>query len=139
MIPLRPRPRLEHDTPPRNSQPRHQLHIQPLRLLSISPEQTPALSLPNHKTSHELFIRRRPAVFKIHSSESLVARVIAIKGAVLVQQVAFCDKTGIDIAVFQVDRLLSCVQNVWDLLASVLTHGALEDKEMAVGEDDVAA
>ena len=68
-----------------------------------------------------------------------MTRVITIEGAVLVQQVAFCDKTGIDVAVFQVNGLLSCVQNVWDLFAGVLAHGALEDEKVTAGKDDVAA
>ena len=31
------------------------------------------------------------------------------------------------------------MQDVWDLFAGALTHSALEDEEVAMGEDDMAA
>lgn len=67
-----------------------------------------------------------------------MARVIAIKGPVLVEEVAFGNEPTVNIAVTEVDGCLALVLDVRDLGAGTGTDGGMEDEEVAVGEDDAA-
>lgn len=67
------------------------------------------------------------------------ARVVAIEGAISVEEVIFRDEAAVDVAVLQGDGGLFFLMDVWHLLAGTFADGGLEDVEGAVDEEDAAA
>ena len=54
--------------------------------------------------------------------------VIAIKGPILVEEVAFSDKTAVNVAILKVDDGLAFVLDMRDLFASAFAEFAMEDE-----------
>lgn len=69
----------------------------------------------------------------------MMARVITVESLVLVKEITFSDEAAINIAILQVDRILAFVLDVADLLARFLAERAMENKKLAVTENDAAS
>lgn len=63
---------------------------------------------------------------------------VAIEGSILVEQVAFGDKTTVDVAVLKVDGSLALVLDMGDFFAGSFAEFAVEDEQLAVAKDDAA-
>lgn len=54
--------------------------------------------------------------------------VIAIEGPILVEEIAFSDKTAVNITILKVDDGLAFVLDMRDLFASTFAEFAMEDE-----------
>lgn len=84
-------------------------------------------SMPDDKASHGIFIRRCPAIFQVHARQGMSARVVAVKGAILVEEIVFGDETTVQVTVLKSDGVLLLVMDMWNLLPSDLSNRSLKD------------
>jgi hypothetical protein len=69
----------------------------------------------------------------------MMAWVVAIEGLVLIEKIAFCDQTAVDVAIFENDGGLALVLDVGDFFAGKFAECAMEDEKFAVTKNDSAA
>lgn len=68
-----------------------------------------------------------------------MARVVAVECLVLIEEIALGHETAVDVAVFEIDHVLTFVVDVWDFFSRALAERALEDEEIAVAENHATA
>lgn len=57
----------------------------------------------------------------------MVTWMIDIKGSVLVEEITFCSKAAVNVAIIKVDGCLAVVLNVRDFITVTITNGPMVD------------
>ncbi|KAL8894858.1 MAG: hypothetical protein Q9207_008387, partial [Kuettlingeria erythrocarpa] len=95
-------------------------------------------SMPNDETGHCILVRARPPVLQIDPRKGVVAGVITVKGAILVEEIAFGNEPAIDVAIAEVDGCLAIVLDVGHFFTGAFAESGVKDMKAAVGENNVA-
>lgn len=67
-----------------------------------------------------------------------MARMVAVKGSVSVQEVTFRDETAVDVAVAEVNGRLPVVLYMRDFFAGTFAQSTVEDQKLTVAENNAA-
>jgi hypothetical protein len=142
MVPLGSAPSFENDGSPRYAKFRQVLQplsLAPAFLFLIGAKPISPQPMPDDKASHRIFISGSPSIFKIQTGQGVVAGMIAVKGLVLIEEVAIGEKAAVQIAVGKIEYRHASMVNMWDFFARSLTQRTLENEKLAIAEDDTAA
>ena len=140
MIPLGTTSRFENDTSSLDAElvdPFQFLFLRPLfdlvliavfDVVNVLLEPAFALTVPDHKACHRVFVGAGPAIVQEDAWKGVAPWGIAVESLILRQEIVFGDEAGVEVAIRQVDRCDTVVMDVHFPFTAGCSKGVTEDE-----------